>query len=285
MAYSMSVAEAKAFLRKVREDQIRCSKKIVDIWEEVLVKNSFSLGEEVWLVYEQVCLAALDCAQLDIAEGCYQALKAQFPNSLRVKKLEGMILEAEEEYDRAMAIYEDILEKDETNAIATKRIIAILKAQNKIQDAVEKLNKYLKEHSLDTEAWLELCDMYLHELDYNKAAFCIEECILSNPHNHLYHQKLGEIKYSQCEYQEARSYFAHAAKLNPNNMRALFGLHLSATNLVSSQKGTQKTENARHAAWAAKQIKDRYKTQLGKNRSGDVKIVEDMLEALKMSSS
>lgn len=50
---------------------------------------------------------------------------------------------------------------------------------------------------VDQEAWQELCDLYLGEQEYAKAAFCMEELILHNPHNHLFHQRLAEIKYTQ----------------------------------------------------------------------------------------
>ena len=46
----------------------------------------------------------------------------------------------------------------------------------------------------DYEAWSELCDLYISEMDYSKAAFCMEELILSNPHNHLYMQKYAEVR-------------------------------------------------------------------------------------------
>lgn len=49
----------------------------------------------------------------------------------------------------------------------------------------------------DQEAWHELCDLYLQEQEYSKAAFCMEELILHNPHSHLIHQRYAEIKYSQ----------------------------------------------------------------------------------------
>ena len=45
----------------------------------------------------------------------------------------------------------------------------------------------------DYEAWLELSDLYLQEQDYGRAAFCLEELLLSNPHNHLYHQRYAEV--------------------------------------------------------------------------------------------
>ena len=45
----------------------------------------------------------------------------------------------------------------------------------------------------DFESWNELCDLYLLEHDYTKAAFCMEECIMGNPHNHAYYQKYAEV--------------------------------------------------------------------------------------------
>ena len=41
----------------------------------------------------------------------------------------------------------------------------------------------------DAEAWMELCDLYILEQDYSKAAFCCEELILHNPNNHIYFQR------------------------------------------------------------------------------------------------
>jgi len=45
----------------------------------------------------------------------------------------------------------------------------------------------------DSEAWLELCDVYLQEHEYDKAAFCMEELLLCKPYNHLVHQKYAEV--------------------------------------------------------------------------------------------
>lgn len=41
----------------------------------------------------------------------------------------------------------------------------------------------------DTEAWMELCELYIMEQEYTKAAFCCEELILHNANNHVYYQK------------------------------------------------------------------------------------------------
>lgn len=48
----------------------------------------------------------------------------------------------------------------------------------------------------DLEAWHELCNLYLAEGEYSKAAFCMEEVLLHNPHSHLIHQRLAEIRYT-----------------------------------------------------------------------------------------
>ncbi len=45
----------------------------------------------------------------------------------------------------------------------------------------------------DTEAWGELADMYLAQGDYKHAAFCTEELMLANPHNHLVHERFAEV--------------------------------------------------------------------------------------------
>ena len=57
----------------------------------------------------------------------------------------------------------------------------------------------------DNEAWSELCELYIQEQDMSKAAFCMEELIMSNPRSHLYHQKYAEV--SQLDLSSSRSKF------------------------------------------------------------------------------
>ena len=64
----------------------------------------------------------------------------------------------------------------------------------------------------DHEAWTELADLYLEKnklvrivsavswmvlslsrSSYEKAAFCLEELLLVNPHYHLHHQRYAEV--------------------------------------------------------------------------------------------
>jgi ER membrane protein complex subunit 2 len=48
----------------------------------------------------------------------------------------------------------------------------------------------------DQEGWHELCNLYLAESDYSRAAFCMEELLLHNPHSHLIFQRLADIRYT-----------------------------------------------------------------------------------------
>merc|ERR1719219_2206923 len=146
-------------------------------------------------------------------------------NSLRMRRLEAMRAEMFEEYEEALLILDSIIQEDDSNSQARKRKIAILKDQDKHQEAIAELGKYLKDYMADGEAWMELCDLYILEQDYAKASFCCEELILQNPHNHLYYQKFADIKYTQGGFEAvelAKTYYSQATKLNPDNMRALY---------------------------------------------------------------
>jgi len=58
----------------------------------------------------------------------------------------------------------------------------------------------------------------------------------------------------------ARNYYLYALKLNPSNVRALYGILLVTSNLRVGQKPKETTsENAKLASWAGNKIADLYK--------------------------
>ncbi|KAJ2947311.1 hypothetical protein O0L34_g17024 [Tuta absoluta] len=243
--YDMSLNEAKELLRKWRETNERRSDEVIDIWISVLCiynqDNLNSLGNDKYVILEQVIFAALDCHQYPIADSCIRILNKEFPNSMRVQRYRAACLEAEEKYDEALEILDGIIKVDETNAAARKRRVAILKAQGLINEAIKELVDYLKKFMSDVEAWQELCDLYISVGEFSRASFCAEELILHQPHNHLMHQRLADIRYTMggVENMEmAKSYYSQALKLNPDNMRALLGLFLVTTNLLSNYKSS-----------------------------------------------
>lgn len=102
------------------------------------------LGPERLVILEQVFMAALDCGRIKDAEDCIRVLISEFPESLRIMKLKAMLLEALERYDDALDVLESVIKRDETNAAARKRKVAILKAKGLIGEAIKELCDYLK---------------------------------------------------------------------------------------------------------------------------------------------
>uniref|UniRef100_H3A793 ER membrane protein complex subunit 2 n=1 Tax=Latimeria chalumnae TaxID=7897 RepID=H3A793_LATCH len=285
-------SEMRDKLRKWREENYRNSEQIVCVGEELINEHASKLGDDIWIIYEQVMIAALDCSRDDLAWDCLHELRKQFPGSHRVKRLNGMICEASERYDEAIKEYDAILKEDSTNTAARKRKIAIQKAQGNTVEAIRELNEYLEQFVGDQEAWHELSELYINEHDYAKAAFCLEELMMTNPHNHLYCQQYAEVKYTQGGLENlelSRKYFAQALKLNNRNMRALFGLYMSASHIAAYSKASAKVKenNLKYAAWAANQINRAY--QLAgrgkKDTKCSLKAVKDMLEALQITQS
>lgn len=86
------------------------------------------------------------------------------------------------------------------------------------------MNSYLKVYSCDAEAYAELADLYLSVCETKKAAYCLEELILSNPHHFIYHLKYAEVLYTIGDYQTSRKYYAQCLLLNKECVRAMYGM-------------------------------------------------------------
>ena len=110
----------------------------------LITKNSLWFHVLEHLILEQVCIAALDCNRMDIAEKCIKLLSNEFTYSLRVGKYKAMMLETQERYNEALNVLENIIKADKTNSAAKKRIVAIYKAQGKNVEAIRELTEYLK---------------------------------------------------------------------------------------------------------------------------------------------
>ena len=110
-----------------------------------------------------MCIAALDCGDLQTAEASLVKnyflfslsfldnlqeslgkLQKRFPDTVRVLKLEGMCLEGEGDFDKAIELYDSALQKHPTNAELKKRKICVLKALGKTQEAITELSEFLK---------------------------------------------------------------------------------------------------------------------------------------------
>jgi len=226
----------------------------------LLQHHASSLSHEVWAAYEQVLVsllqhcrtakrgaAATESEEMRLAQEYTATLAARFSGSLRVKRLEAMMWEVKGEFDLAMADYDEILKEDPHNLLALRRQVAVSRARGRHADAAKRLVEYLNTFCSDTEAWLMLAELYLIGQQYKRAAFCMEELILINPMNYIYHTRAGEISYtlgmaaqggSHDQLLTARKYFAHTLELKPeNNLRALYGMLLACAAMGNTTKG------------------------------------------------
>ncbi|KAG0180363.1 ER membrane complex subunit 2 [Apophysomyces sp. BC1034] len=232
--YTVAVEE----LQNLRLTNERQSERVAALGARLIREKYISkLGDEVWPIYEQITVAALDVGDMELADHCIDQLKARFSEkSLRFKRLQGMKWEAQGKLGDAQAIYNSILQEDETNMPASKRQIALLKARNKDSEAIDALTKYLDTYYDDHEAWLELCDLYLTHHSYDQAAFCCEELLLLQPANHIVHLKYAELMYTMNQLPLALKQYCKVLELCTDHVRALYGLRLCASKLLDSNE-------------------------------------------------
>ena len=140
--------DCRALLRFWREESQRRSSEVIEIWESLLCEdaNLSALGDERWMIVEQVAVAAMDVHRLEILDHCLKQLRTEFDtDSFRVRRLYAMRCEMVEDYENALEFYDSILADDDANSQARKRKIAIYKAQKDSARAIQELNRYLKE--------------------------------------------------------------------------------------------------------------------------------------------
>ncbi|GMI88808.1 hypothetical protein like AT3G04830 [Hibiscus trionum] len=209
-------------------------------------KKRYALGPEQWTLYEQVAIAAMDCQCLDVAKDCIKVLQKKFPESKRVGRLEGMLLEATGSRAEAEKAYSSLLEDNPLDQVIHKRRVAMAKAQGNISAAIEWLNKYLEIFMADHDAWRELAEIYVSLQMYKQAAFCYEELILSQPTVPLYHLAYADVLYTLGELENlqiAKKYYASTIDLTGGkNTRALLGICLCTSAMRQLSKGRNKED-------------------------------------------
>jgi len=243
-----------ALLRHVRTSKLRVSDVVAKYGAAALDLGApRRLGDEVWSVYEQTLLAALDVDDPALRDRCQSAILERFGGaakpSQRVERLRGLVAEAAGDWDAAAARYASLLETNATNQQALKREICLLKGRGAPRKEVaEALNGYLVKFQSDGAAWQALGETHLAAARYADAIFCYEELTLFEPLSQHYFRRLGELHYSwaaslgaakaEAKYRDARKYFAKSLELHATgNARAAVGLLLTCAALKVVVRG------------------------------------------------
>ena len=238
----LSQSDTVTLLSKLRKSRIIRPDIVYAYGKSLLDSNGLKSGE-VWSVYEQVIMAALQMGDVSTARGYYEKLHARFNGagadgeSSRVKKIAAMISEAEGvmkgEGDTksagALKTYNELLEKNAANLPVLKRKAALLRATGQTAAAVDALHDVLKLYASDVQTWGELAELHLELGDLDAAAFCLEELVLLNPLCVAYHTRLAEVFFSQGSTEaltKARKHFSISLNTQSANLnkRALYGL-------------------------------------------------------------
>jgi len=257
-----SSSNQRALLTHLRATGLRRSDLVHQYGTELLHKPRW-LGDEAWIVMEQVVMARLDLGKVEEAKLLYFKLKHQFGNaSVRVQILRGMIYEAEGDWAGARQFYKPLTQTNPTNQFLLKRRICVEKAAGRIAQAISLLTQYLELFSIDVDAWEELGELHVKNGGLREAAYCYEEVLILEPENFRHFTTVAEVYYSlggKENFLLARKYYAHSLWLNKDqNLRSLYGLHATTTALASI-KGGNTPDNQELLDWVVRQLCDTYK--------------------------
>ena len=278
-----------AVLRHIRAHKLpNFSSLVIEHGQNLLQSKAWdsSLTEiERLASLEQICVAALEEQNIEFAKDLLKRIQTEVdisagssdgdggsPSiSLRYRKLLGLTLESEENYETALEFYNKMLQENPSNSHAYKRKYCILKSQGKRKEARQELNSYLETNGMDVGAWVEMANSCLEVGDYKGAAYCYEEVVLSSPMESGVHCILGEIYVTIGGIENlklARKHLSMSLELDPDNQRAMYGLVSAAETYLetveSDSKSSKKKKKNMFDEEDVEMAKDLYEYGVGK---------------------
>lgn len=222
-------------LKVLRDSGVRQSREVVQLAEVVLGTpgRANKLGDDLWTVYEQVAVAAVDLGNVQLAKSVIQRLESKFPESPRVAVLHGMLMEAQGDILGAKEFYEQELSKTftsskvaalgsvgELNMRVRKRLIALhlhhsppvlgLSSASSssssspdtfsVHTGIQLLTEHLDTVYSDPEGWLQLAEAYASLGLYEQSLSALEDLILLQPENTFHLLRYAETAYTSGEY-------------------------------------------------------------------------------------
>mmetsp|Transcript_15627 Transcript_15627/g.49812 ORF Transcript_15627/g.49812 Transcript_15627/m.49812 type:complete len:328 (-) Transcript_15627:65-1048(-) len=231
-------AEVAELLSYLRQTGLRRPDLVVR-FGSTFIRSQASLGDDLWTVLEQVFFAALDLGDVELMEFAFEGLHAKFPDSVRVKRLQGVYMETLGRTEEAEALYQELLKANPANMLIRRRLPALRLQAGDVDGAVREARALLKELPSDAPTWQFLASLLQRQGDVSGARFCREEVLLATPHDPSAHVGLGECLLAvggPDATRQARRHFAQACELRPGDVRAATGLCM-ASHALSQMKG------------------------------------------------
>lgn len=273
-------------LRYLRVHELREPELAVEHGQKLLGKDlSKRIGDDETRLaaLEQICLAALDLGQHDLADLCLNHLRNSGidKDSVRFRCLLARCLEASRDYDDATKIYDALLKENPANLVALQRKYCIARAtQQKPEKVIEALNEYLGQNMSDVSGWYEMSQIRMSLCDYKGAAYALEQVILGSPLDPEMHRLLAEVYATiggLANLTLARKHMAQALELDSSNVRAQFGLVAVANQYLEESAAVGKKDVDEHEVLVAKELVKYGASEVLKSYQGNKK----MLDAVK----
>ncbi|ORC87838.1 uncharacterized protein TM35_000202470 [Trypanosoma theileri] len=281
----LSRQQKRQLLQRHRESHTRNANVVFLLGTDLLAGGTSGISEvELSSIYEQILIAALDCGRVDTARHYLSLLQKRFgKQSVRVRHLEGLCLEAEGATSAAEQLYRGILKDSPTDDFPVKRLSAIFKSDGQLKKAIEVLeqqlvytdeneekHKYLEVHCGDSvPAYRELSNLYYLCEDTQKALYYADEAMLFTANSYLSHTRIAELCYMSGDYNRSLIEYAQSLRLNDhaNNSRAAYGLWVTANEVVKQAKAAPRRVGGEHSvdeaielrSWAEKKLLQMYK--------------------------
>ncbi|KAH8620535.1 hypothetical protein ERJ75_000054700 [Trypanosoma vivax] len=280
----LSRKEKRQLLQQYRESGARNSNVVLLLGTDLLAGGVGGISlMELSFIYEQTLIAALDCGRVDTGREYLAHLQKRFgKQSVRVRHLEGLCLEAAGMTSEAGALYRALLKQSPTDDFPVKRLSAMLKSEGKYKMAIEVLEKqlvYLDEHGEkhtflelhggdNAEAYRELSNLHYLCENHTRALYYANEVMMFRSSSYLSHTRLAELYYIVGDYRRCLVEYAQSLRLNdrPNNSRAAYGLWVAANEILRQGKagtsiGTEsdsRTDAAELRSWAERKLLEMY---------------------------
>ena len=191
-------------------------KQVVQLWHQG--------GSSGWDALECVVMKAIRLGYASWVSFGLEKLRSRFSRSIRVQKLVALQKESVCDWEEAERIYKEILSSQIEDLYCRKRLIACLKAQGRIEEAISAMLSQVEIFGTDAELWSELAVLYANELEYDKAVNAWNEVLCLEPNNFYNLVMYGELLFSSGEVETARAYFCKALTIRPFDLRTLWNL-------------------------------------------------------------
>ncbi|KAI8912476.1 hypothetical protein EDD86DRAFT_111716 [Gorgonomyces haynaldii] len=212
---------------------------IVDLGLQVL--DSRLEHTERLQIIEQVVIAAIECGKLELAKTQLQVLESQMPKEYsRLKRLQGLLLEATGNVKKAQAIYEEILADNPGNVMIAKRLAMSFLTENNRPEAIAHLVTYLDTFMQDADAWTTLAQLYLEERMFQQAKYCYEELMLLKPKHHLYQLRYADVVASMGRFELAVKYYCAAVESVSESVHGWYGIRSTTRALIQEKNREQR---------------------------------------------